>query len=108
MFSTHDVLAGQVVLESEEMTSLDTVVEDLTKAVGRAPDQPYPIYSLASSFHRLASISQSMQLIETARAKFQEGLRRFPAFADGLILYALVSSCSFTVGSLPFCRIEFS
>ena len=77
-------------LESEDVSNLDLVVEDLTKAVERAPDQPYPIYSLASSFHRLASISQSLQLIETARLKFQEGLRRFPSFADGLILYALV------------------
>jgi tetratricopeptide (TPR) repeat protein len=80
----------QVCLESEEMSNLDSVVEDLTKAVERAPQQPYPIYSLASSFHRLASISQSMQLIQTARIKFQEALRKFPTFADGLILYALV------------------
>ena len=80
----------QVCLESEEMSNLDTVVEDLTKAVEKAPQQPYPIYSLASSFHRLASISQSMQLIQTARIKFQEALRKFPTFADGLILYALV------------------
>ena len=72
------------------MSNLDSVVEDLTKAVERAPQQPYPIYSLASSFHRLASISQSMQLIQTARIKFQEALRKFPTFADGLILYALV------------------
>jgi import receptor subunit TOM70 len=86
-----DVLVhrARVCLESEEMSNLDSVVEDLTKAVERAPQQPYPIYSLASSFHRLASISQSMQLIQTARIKFQEALRKFPTFADGLILYAL-------------------
>ena len=87
---TYTVLLLQVCLESEEMSNLDTVVEDLTKAVEKAPQQPYPIYSLASSFHRLASISQSMQLIQTARIKFQEALRKFPTFADGLILYALV------------------
>ena len=72
------------------MTNLQSVISDLSEAVRAAPDQPYPLYSLASSYHRLASINQSMQLIESARTKFQEALKKFPKFADGLILYALV------------------
>ena len=84
------LFAIQVSLETEDLSNLNSVISDLSKAVSSAPDQPYPLYSLASSFHRLASVNQSMQLIETARAKFQEALKKFPKFADGLILYALV------------------
>ena len=80
----------QVSLETEDLTNLQSVISDLSKAVSSAPDHPYPLYSLASSFHRLASVNQSMQLIEAARTKFQEALKKFPKFADGLILYALV------------------
>lgn len=91
----HTLVCGvylhQVSLETEDVSNLDTVISDLSKAVVSAPDQPYPLYSLASSYHRLAGINQSMQLIETARSKFQDALKKFPKFADGLILYALVS-----------------
>ena len=89
----------QVSLETEDVSNLDTVISDLSKAVIAAPDQPYPLYSLASSYHRLAGINQSMQLIETARIKFQDALKKFPKFADGLILYALVYYNQFTVGN---------
>lgn len=78
-------------LETEDVTTnLDTVVDDLTKAVNAAPDQAYPLYSLAAAYHRMASMKQSMQLVETARSKFQDAFKKFPKFADGLILYALV------------------
>jgi import receptor subunit TOM70 len=80
---------NEVSLETEEAMNLDSVIDDLSKAVSAAPDQPYPLYSLASSYHRMASIQQSMQLVETARSKFQNALNKFPKFADGLILYAL-------------------
>ena len=86
MFELH----VQVSLETEDLTNLQSVISDLSKAVSGAPEQPYPLYSLASSFHRLASINQSMQFIETARSKFQEAFKKFPKFGDGLILYALV------------------
>ena len=77
-------------LETEDVTNLDVVVDDLTKAVNAAPDQAYPLYSLAASFHRMASMKQSVQLVETARSKFEIAFKKFPKFADGLILYALV------------------
>ena len=80
----------QVSLETEDVMNLDSVIDDLSKAVKAAPDQPYPLYSLASSYHRMASVNQSMQLVETARSTFQNALNKFPKFADGLILYALV------------------
>ena len=56
------------------------------------PNSAHTAYSLASTHHRLAAMAQSIQMLETARAKFDEARGKFSDFADGLILQALVSS----------------
>ena len=56
-----------------------------------APNSPHAAYSLATAFHRIAGMTQSMQTLQQAKAKFDEARGKFPEFADGLILYSLVS-----------------
>ena len=55
-----------------------------------APTSPYASYSLASTFHRIAGMHQSMQMLESARQKFEDAVKKFPNYVDGLVLYALV------------------
>ena len=81
----------QVSLEGDDMNGLSTVSEDLEKAIKLAPNCPFALYSLASTYHRIAGIHQSMQLLESARIKFEDAVRKFPNFVDGLILYSMVS-----------------
>ena len=82
----------QTTLESaEDPSQLQTCIEDLEKAVKMTPKSAQAAYNLASTYHRLAGLTQSMQTLELARNKFNEAGKIFPDFADGLILHALVS-----------------
>ena len=83
-----------------ESGNLSTVLDDLEAAAQQAPHSPYIYFSLASAYHRSAGIHQSMQLIGTAQAKFEEANKKFPEYADGLILYSMV--CSKMGGSTYF------
>ena len=56
-----------------------------------APNFPYASYSLASTYHRIAGLLQSVQTLELARDKFEDAVKKFPNYVDGLVLYALVS-----------------
>ena len=55
------------------------------------PNSAHAAYSLASAYHRLASLTQSVQTLEMSKAKFEEAKGRFPNFADGLILHSMAS-----------------
>ncbi len=78
-------------LESEEQQAgIGTVVQDLEKGLSLAPSSPQVAYLLASAYHRLASMQQSLQLLETAKTKFSEAVEKFPNFGDGLLLYSMV------------------
>ena len=61
-----------------------------------APNFPYASYSLASTYHRIAGLLQSVQTLELARDKFEDAVKKFPNYVDGLVLYALVSVKVFT------------
>lgn len=54
----------------------------------------------------MAGMTQSMQMLEKAKSKFAEAREKFPTYADGLILYALVSfvQCSQTLISVLYTR----
>lgn len=81
----------QLSLESEDpQAPLGTLVEDLEKGLSLAPTSPQAAYLLASAYHRMAGLQQSMQLLETAKTKFGEAVQKFPNFGDGLLLYAMV------------------
>ncbi len=80
----------QVGLETEDSHAFMTVVDDLERALKMAPESPFMVYSLASTYHRIAGATQSMQQLELARVKFEEAMKKFPVFVDGLILYSLV------------------
>ena len=101
--ATHTLIHihSQVGLETEDPSQLTTVVQDLEKAVAQAPDFPYAQFTLASAYHRMAGVQQSMQLVETARVKFNDAVKRFPTFADGLVLYALVRVRVLLMHALP-------
>ena len=89
--SSFSFLLTQLGLESEDPQGLNVVSEDLEKAVKMAPNFPYASYSLASTYHRIAGLLQSVQTLELARDKFEEAVKKFPNYVDGLVLYALVS-----------------
>ena len=89
--SSFSFLLTQVGLESEDPQGLNVVSEDLEKAVKMAANFPYASYSLASTYHRIAGLLQSVQTLELARDKFEEAVKKFPNYVDGLVLYALVS-----------------
>ena len=91
--NTHNVHAHthQLNLESEDLQLMPSVISDLEAAITIAPNSPYAAYSLASSYHRLAGLNQSVQILETAQMKFREAMQKFPTYADGLVLHALVS-----------------
>ena len=63
-----------------------------------SPNSAHAAYSLASTYHRMAGMTQSMQTLEIAKAKFEEAGGRFPNFADGLILHSMVIQISDTTG----------
>ena len=86
----HTHTHAQVGMEAEDIQGLTSVTEDLEKALKMAPNSPYALFSLASVFHRMASVHQSMQLLESARLKFEDAVQKFPNYTDGLILYAMV------------------
>ena len=56
-----------------------------------APNFPYASYSLASTYHHIAGLLQSVQTLELARDKFEDAVKKFPNYVDGLVLYTLVS-----------------
>ena len=56
-----------------------------------APNFPYACYSLVSTYHCIAGVLQSVQTLELARNKFEDAVKKFPNYVDGLVLYALVS-----------------
>ena len=66
------------------------MIEDLKEALVRMPESAYAAFSLATAYHRIASMNQSMQLLSQATAKFEEASKKFPDFTDGMVLYALV------------------
>lgn len=66
------------------------MVEDLKKTLAMVPDCPYAAFSLATTYHRLAGMSQSMQVLTQSTAHFEEASKKFPQFVDGLVLYAMV------------------
>ena len=95
---THTHSLPKIILETaEDPNQLSKCIDDLEKAIRMAPNSAHAAYSLASAYHRLAGMTQSMQVLETARIKFEENRGKFPNFADGMILYALVSSTVHTV-----------
>ena len=55
------------------------------------PNFPYASYSLVSTYHCIAGLLQSVQTLELARDKFEDAVKKFPNYVDGLVLYALVS-----------------
>ena len=88
----------QILLETaEDPSQLSTCIDDLEKATKMAPSSAHAAYSLASSYHRMAGMAQSMQTLEKAKVKFEEARGKFPNFADGMILHALVSSTTMYV-----------
>ena len=88
----------QILLETaEDPSQLSTCIDDLEKATKMAPSSAHASYSLASSYHRMAGMAQSMQTLEKAKVKFEEARGKFPNFADGMILHALVSSTTMYV-----------
>ena len=56
-----------------------------------APNFPYASYSLASTYHCIAGLLQSVQTLELARDKFEDAVKKFLNYVDGLVLYTLVS-----------------
>ena len=88
---TQTQMHTQLNLESEDLQLMPSVISDLEAAITIAPNSPYAAYSLASSYHRLAGLNQSVQILETAQMKFREAMQKFPTYADGLVLHALVS-----------------
>ena len=89
---THTHIHHKIILETAEgPDQLSKCINDLERAIKMAPNSAHAAYSLASAYHRLAGMTQSMQVLETARTKFEENRGKFPNFADGLILHALVS-----------------
>eukprot|EP00731_Ephydatia_muelleri_P011853 Em0006g747a len=82
---------ARIVMESENQ-ALDLVngaVRDLETAAKLAPDHSYCHYRLAAAYHRLMGITQSMQLMETVKSKFEKAYRQFPSNAEGLVLYSM-------------------
>ena len=82
---------ARIVMESENQ-SLDLIsnaVSDLETALKLAPGHSYSHYRLAAAYHRLMGITQSMQLMETVKSKFEKAYRQFPSNAEGLVLYAM-------------------
>ncbi len=77
-------------MDTEEPQAFLSVLDDLERALKMAPESPFILYSLASTYHRIAGASQSMQQLELARVKFDEAVKKFPNYVDGLILYSLV------------------
>ena len=56
-----------------------------------APNFPYACYSLVSTYHCIAGLFQSVQTLELARDKFEDAVKKFPNYVDGLVPYTLVS-----------------
>ena len=81
---------SQTGLESDDVQGFTAAADDLERALRMSPGSPFILYSLASTYHRIASVHQSVQLLESARLKFEEAVAKFPSFVDGIILYALV------------------
>ena len=81
----------QMMLESpEDPKSMETVIEDLKKALELEPLSAYAMFSLGTAYHRVASIMQSAQMLSMATSTFEEASKKFPTFVDGLVLYAMV------------------
>ena len=76
---------------AEDPTKLSACIDDLERALEMSPNSAHAAYSLASAYHRMAGMTQSMQTLEIAKAKFEEARGRFPDFADGMILHSLVT-----------------
>ena len=76
----------------EDPAKLSKCIDDLERALKICPNSAHAAYSLASTYHRLAGLTQSVQTLEMSKAKFEEARGKFPDFADGLILHSMVSS----------------
>ena len=77
--------------------ALEGVVEDLKKTVRIVPQCGYAAFSLATVYHRLAGMGQSMQMLSQATRGFEEAYSKFPTFTDGMILYAMVRTRSLSI-----------
>lgn len=76
--------------ENQSLDLISNAVSDLETALKLAPGHSYSHYRLAAAYHRLMGITQSMQLMETVKSKFEKAYRQFPSNAEGLVLYAMV------------------
>ena len=74
------------------MNGLSSCILDLEKAVSMAPKSGHAAYLLATAYFQKACLAQSMELFTKAGSQFEEAIKKFPDFVDGLILYAMVSS----------------
>lgn len=74
-----------------DLNGLSLCIADLEKAVNLAPKSGHAAYLLATAYFRKACLAQSMQLFTKAGSQFEEAIKTFPDFVEGLILYAMVS-----------------
>ena len=65
-------------------------MEDLKKALVLVPESAYAMFSLGTAYHRVASMTQSTQMLSMATSTFTEAAEKFPEFVDGIVLYAMV------------------
>eukprot|EP00731_Ephydatia_muelleri_P034182 Em0049g29a len=69
--------------ENQALDLVNGAVRDLETAAKLAPDHSYCHYRLAAAYHRLMGITQSMQLMETVKSKFEKAYRQFSVQCRG-------------------------
>ena len=75
---------------SGDASVLHSGIDTLEKVLERVPDCPFATFTLATSYHRLAGMTQSQLCLQQAMSKFEEGSKKFPEYVDGMVLYAMV------------------
>jgi tetratricopeptide (TPR) repeat protein len=80
---------ARVLMESDDPNEVLKARDDLEYALRLSPSTPHILYCYGSVYHRAALLTQSMQLLEDAKSKFEEAYQTHPSCVDGLILYSL-------------------